>query len=134
MSIQRIWANEIASGYELGDPQINPEYVLYVDHVAVTEEWSKIAQDNFDAGVRAERARWTAVTEEPDSHALGVYRAGIADERARIRQALLALHVKFTDSSGDERCNYCWLDEYGDLALPWPCPTVAAIDAPGGEP
>ena len=30
--VQRIFANEIASGYDHDEPQINPEYVLYHDY------------------------------------------------------------------------------------------------------
>lgn len=30
--VQRIWANEIASGYDQDDPQIDPEYVIYHDY------------------------------------------------------------------------------------------------------
>lgn len=40
-----------------------------------------------------------------------------------------ALHVRTADTYGikPDYCDYCWLDNYGDSPLPWPCPTVVAV-------
>lgn len=51
---------------DIGDEpccQLAREMVLYDDYLSVTQSWSEIAQDNFDAGRRAERARIRAGVE-----------------------------------------------------------------------
>ena len=51
--IQRIWANEIASGYPAGDPQLNPEYVLYVDYLAEVKRLNKAWSDLYEKYIGA---------------------------------------------------------------------------------
>lgn len=64
----------------------------------------------------------------------GISTAVIEDARSYLDalDAVLALHqpIDWNNQPG-KFCGYCWLDNYGDAPLPWPCPTVRAIE---GEP
>lgn len=78
MSIQRWKVVDTLGQYaETGD---DGAWVSYTDHVAVMQQWSEIAQDNFDAGRRAERLQYG-----------DAFVRGVNAERARIKALIVSL-------------------------------------------
>jgi len=87
------------------------EVVLYADHVAAIQQAEQrgyadamatsdeVFLSGVEQGQRNERARFASVTDEPDSHAGAVYRAGVADAIAAAVQRVEALWQ-------DECCGY----------------------------